>query len=398
MASETVNIPPTGVTAELYRAAIGPRAQDYYLRQFAKFDANGKTSATWHWPAYWSTLNWLIYRRMWGWALAYMAALLGLALLIFGVGKLIFSYSDTTGWLLFMMFLTGAFVVPGLYANAWFYTYCNEKISTVLRSTSEIKDACETLSGQASNSKRWFTLASVNVAMMALLAGVMTFVLNPAQEGQQLAQAPEVKAVTGPLTVPTQPVVAPASALRPEPQSPALTMNAPVAATPATGLASGPAAQPAAPAKTEEVAARAVENQPAKLSSAAESVRPELSKPVQVAASTDKPAAAAAPAVQVAQAEAAPAVAARPVPVPAVRVRYVWVVQVGAYAQESNAQKTRARVEELGLETGAEPVTTAAGQLIRVRVGPFTRRDEAEKAALRIKSLDLPALVLRQRP
>ena len=74
MESDAVNIPQTGITAELYRAAIGPHGQDYYMRQFAKFDAHGKTGVSWHWPAYWATLNWLIYRKMWGWALAYAAA------------------------------------------------------------------------------------------------------------------------------------------------------------------------------------------------------------------------------------------------------------------------------------------------------------------------------------
>jgi cell division protein FtsN len=405
MASETVHIPASGVTAELYRAAIGPRGQDYYLRHFMRFDANGKTSATWHWPAYWSTVNWLIYRRMWGWALAYVAALLGLALVIFGVGKLLFSYSDATALLLFLVLLTGAFVLPGLYANAWFYTYCNEKISAALRSTSEIKQACEALANQASTNKRWFGLASVNVAMMALLAGVVTFVMNPDQEGAHLARTRETPPqASGPLKMATQTVVAPASVVRPETQTSPMPPNAPAIPSPATSGEAAP--QPTAPAKTEAVATKAVESPAAKVALSAEPVRPELPKPVQVAASTDKPTAAvpgqpavvATPAVQVvAQAEPAPAVAvARPAP--AVRVRYVWVVQIGAYAQEVNAQKTRARVEELGLETGAEPVTTASGQLIRVRVGPFTRRDEAEKAALRIKSLDLPALVLRQRP
>ena len=404
MASEKVDLPATGVTAELYRAAIGPRGQDYYLRQFARFDANGKTGPTWHWPAYWATVNWLIYRKMWAWALAYVAALLGLALVIFGVGKLIFSYSDATGLLLFLVLLTGAFILPGLYANAWFYTYCNEKISATLRNTHEIKDACDALAQQASTNKRWFGLAAVNVAMMALLGGVVTFVMNPDQEAQHLAQTRESPPMaSGPLTMATQPVVASASVVRPENQPASLTANAPAAPSPVT--ASEPAPQAAAPAKTQAVAAKAAESQTPKVALSAEPVRPELPKPVQVAAaSTNKPAAAApaqppvvaTPAVQVAQAQPAPAAVAKPAP--AVRVRYVWVVQVGAYAQEVNAQNTRARVEELGLETGAEPFKTASGELFRVRVGPFTRRDEAEKAALRIKSLDLPALVLRQRP
>ena len=238
MDSDTVNIPATGITAELYRAAIGPRGQDYYLRQFAKFDANGKTGPTWHWPAYWATLNWLFYRRMWGWALAYAAALFGTALLIFGLGKLVFSYSDSTGIALFLLLMTAAFILPGMYANAWFYAHCNEKISAALRSSAEIKDACDVLSDQASSSKRGFALASANVAMMALLAGVVTFVFYPAQDAPLVAQAPQNRAATGAMMVANQPLAASVSAVMPEAR-PVSLVNPPLAT---------PMAAPSAPA------------------------------------------------------------------------------------------------------------------------------------------------------
>ena len=96
-----------------------------------------------------------------------------------------------------------------------------------------------------------------------------------------------------------------------------------------------------------------------------------------------------------------PAAATPPRPAPAERKpappqRYVWVVQVGAYAQEENARKALAQVQSLGLEAGAE--SFGSQPLTRVRVGPFTSQVEADRAALRIKSLDLPALVIRQRP
>ncbi len=96
----------------------------------------------------------------------------------------------------------------------------------------------------------------------------------------------------------------------------------------------------------------------------------------------------------------APAVAtARVAPArPAPRPTYVWVLQVGAFAEEANAQKALARVQMLGLEAGADPGDTARGRLTRVRVGPFERRAEADQAAERIRALDLPVLVLRQRP
>jgi cell division protein FtsN len=390
MVSDTVDIPATGVTAELYRAAIGPRGQDYYLRQFAKFDSNGKTSATWHWPAYWATLNWLIYRKMWGWALAYTAALLGLALLIFGVGKLVFSYSDSTGIILFLVLMTGAFILPGLYANAWFYAHCNEKISAALRSSAEIKDACDVLGAQASSSKRWFTLASVNVAVMALLAGAVTFALHPTQEAPLVAQASQSGAVADSTMVATQPVAASANTVRPETQPVALTNPSPAVPMAAPSEPAPPSVAVAV-AKPEEAPPKVSVSTPVKVEPVAARAKPKPAKPVQVAAvSADEPPAAAV--------ETHP-VAVEPPKAPppkAPKVKHTWLVQVGAFANESNAQNVRAKVEETGLQTSAEPFDAPSGRLTRVRVGPFDSKAEADKAALRLKALDLPTVLIRQ--
>ena len=65
---------PSPVVQELYKATVGEKSQDYYLRQFARFDQAGKTSATWHWPASLSTLNWLAWRGMWSADLVFAAA------------------------------------------------------------------------------------------------------------------------------------------------------------------------------------------------------------------------------------------------------------------------------------------------------------------------------------
>jgi len=47
-----------------------------------------------------------------------------------------------------------------------------------------------------------------------------------------------------------------------------------------------------------------------------------------------------------------------------------------------------------GLKTYTNVADTKDGKRIRVRAGPFTTREEANKAAARIKELDLPANVL----
>jgi type IV pilus assembly protein PilA len=46
-----------------YEHAIGPN-RDYYMRKFERFDTGG-SKATWHWPAFFATAPWFIYRRMW---------------------------------------------------------------------------------------------------------------------------------------------------------------------------------------------------------------------------------------------------------------------------------------------------------------------------------------------
>ena len=70
------------------------------------------------------------------------------------------------------------------------------------------------------------------------------------------------------------------------------------------------------------------------------------------------------------------------------------VVQVGAFADAVKAREVRLKLEKAGLKTYTQVADTATGKRIRVRVGPFANRAEAEKAASKIKTLDLPAAIL----
>jgi DedD protein len=84
----------------------------------------------------------------------------------------------------------------------------------------------------------------------------------------------------------------------------------------------------------------------------------------------------------------------KPVEVAAVSTEGRFVVQVGAFADPSKARETRLRVERAGLKTYTHEAQTKEGPRIRVRVGPFGTRAEADKAAEKIKGLDLPAAIL----
>ena len=70
------------------------------------------------------------------------------------------------------------------------------------------------------------------------------------------------------------------------------------------------------------------------------------------------------------------------------------VVQVGAFSDADKAQEVRLKLEKAGLKTYTHVAETKDGKRIRVRVGPFASKAEADKAASKIKTLDLPAAIL----
>ena len=71
-----------------------------------------------------------------------------------------------------------------------------------------------------------------------------------------------------------------------------------------------------------------------------------------------------------------------------------FVVQVGAFADADAVRDARAKVEKLGLKTYTQVVETSGGKRTRVRVGPFSTRDEADKASSKMRSAGLAPAVL----
>ena len=71
-----------------------------------------------------------------------------------------------------------------------------------------------------------------------------------------------------------------------------------------------------------------------------------------------------------------------------------FIVQVGAFAEEGKAKEVRAKLEKAGIKTYTHVAQTKEGKRIRVRVGPFATKEEAQKTVDKIKSLQLSASVL----
>ena len=71
-----------------------------------------------------------------------------------------------------------------------------------------------------------------------------------------------------------------------------------------------------------------------------------------------------------------------------------FIVQVGAFAEESKSKEVRSKLEKAGIKTYTHIAQTKEGKRIRVRVGPFATKEEAQKTVEKIKSLQLSATVL----
>jgi DedD protein len=144
-----------------------------------------------------------------------------------------------------------------------------------------------------------------------------------------------------------------------------------VASAPATPATPAPQAPLKAPAAAPAQSAAAVPNAAGarQALAALEGKQPDQISPAQLAA-----AAHAAPA-------SAPA-AAR------------FVVQAGAFADAQAAHLARQKIEHAGLRSYTQVVQTKGGARIRVRVGPFSDRAQAEQAGARIRALGLSANVL----
>jgi len=131
--------PRAGVQSpfELYAIAIGEPNQERYLTLFARFDQQGGSSLGWHWPAFFFTFYWLVYRKMWLVALSYLIvpslAALGLmaAASRFGDGAV--------GWG-FGIYIVLIFLLPPLVADGVYYRSCRRRVDAALRRSNNADD------------------------------------------------------------------------------------------------------------------------------------------------------------------------------------------------------------------------------------------------------------------
>lgn len=158
---------------EFYKAVIGPKNQDYYLRHFSRFDNDGKASATWHWPAFLVTFYWLLYRKMWLNALIYFF-LPYLVLILFGIVGAV--AGDASGMLVgmgYLLYAAAIFILLPMQANALYYKQCKKMISAVRATSQDTQRQLGELSGKGGTSSIVIILILITfVAVIGILAAI----------------------------------------------------------------------------------------------------------------------------------------------------------------------------------------------------------------------------------
>ena len=110
---------------EAWAAFIGNSSTHYYLTRFDRL-ARGE-SGGWHWPGFFITWYWMLYRKMWVPALIYFFAPYVFAMVVGAVTAAV----PALGGLLFLAWWLGMLIVPGLKANAWYHGHFEKKMRDV---------------------------------------------------------------------------------------------------------------------------------------------------------------------------------------------------------------------------------------------------------------------------
>lgn len=382
-------------TTTLYRAAIGPVNAAYYLPIFARFEAADRVGMRWNWAASLCTLNWLAYRRLWSAALVYAGAMVSVALMVFGIGRLVFQFSETVQMGMLAAFAMVAFVLPGLFGDAVFYVDCRKKMAHALSVNATLSDACGMLQRRASSRMRLVWLVLANAAVAAAVAwgyfsfpqaGALPFGLEKPVDARHVAVGHAVDAVPAPLPV----AAASSPAVAASAPVPAASAPVPAASTPVQA-ASAPAPIALAPAEEVLVAPVAVEPPaPAK---------PAVVKPASATPAAAKPAKTAPPRAKApVQKPATAAVAktsAKPSKPPMEEKPAPYYINVGLFADENNARNARVKLTDAGLPAFQQEIKTSKGVRTRVRVGPFDTQPEADRASDKIHAMGLEAVVFQ---
>ncbi|AGX86471.1 SPOR domain-containing protein [Candidatus Symbiobacter mobilis] len=374
---------PYPAVSSLYRAIVGELHPDHYLGVFAKLEASNRTSwyvPSWNWAASLNTINWMVFRKMWGALLAYLALVTAIPLLVLGLGRLVLRWPQPIELGIMASLLVLAFLIPGAVGDLLFHARCRTLVYRALAAHPTLQDACTALEQIASTRRRLIRILMANFFVWIL--GLLVFVLFPAKPALPLAPgAVSAASASGPVVPAASAALTPASCPPVTcPAVPAVPMALPASETASSAVApvSSPSSEPQATAVPS----------PASSSGEPPAPAPAVDAPILQPLP--------APAVSAAVQAVPPVPHIPPHTAPAVpAVARPYFVNAGLFANPANAHAVQARLIGHGFPVTLQEVRARGKELTRVRVGPFSSRVQATHVITRIRALQLEATLVR---
>jgi Tfp pilus assembly protein PilE len=162
----------------LYRAAVGDSSIHHYLPLFKRFDTPGASRISWNWPSVFVTFFWMLYRRMYGPAVAYFFLWPAFILVLAGIlGR---TLGPPLSVLIYWSVVIGVeFVAIPMYANALYHRSVKKRIAKLSAGAPSEEAVIQRLIGQRSNA--WVVIGVVCVGSV-FMTGVLAAIAIPAYQ------------------------------------------------------------------------------------------------------------------------------------------------------------------------------------------------------------------------
>lgn len=147
---------------ELLNAFVGPQNDHYYAAAFNIFAAG--SNVRWNWPAFFVTFPWLLYRKMWLYALGYVIGIPVALAIIFSTGGMGGGES--------LLYFIISWVLAPMFCTRLYYAHARSKIGNIKLRTSSVEEQRLEVARAGSTSVVGIVIAILIVPGVGIIAAI----------------------------------------------------------------------------------------------------------------------------------------------------------------------------------------------------------------------------------
>lgn len=167
---------------EFFLAAIGPNPQAY-LDDFIEYEENGKALGSWHWPAFFFTLLWLLHRKMYSAAGLYIVLVIALGWIAVPILSAVFStFLPSLNWLPALGIYAAFWIIPALFAKRLYYRHCSKLIAFNQRVIQDPRQQLEQTKRQGGTGPAGYIVLAVGAVGIVPVMGILAAIAIPAYQ------------------------------------------------------------------------------------------------------------------------------------------------------------------------------------------------------------------------